>query len=172
MIYVIVVALIFAVIGFVRRARTVGVRTTLLDTIVAAAFGWLAGIFMGVGARVGMWSIPFFNGSESRFTFDGTMQVILVFSLYGIGLGILYELVFRKFLRESGLLFGILVTVCAWYPLGAAGVQQLRFEPPLLPLLLVTGAVTLLMFVPFAVCLEQVLERWHRWHDAHVIAPV
>lgn len=161
MIYVIVVAILLAVIGFIRRMRVIGMIRTLLDTIMSAVFGWLAGIFIGVGARVGMWTIPFFNGTEPNITLDGTSQVILVFSLYGIGLGIMYEFLFRKILRQSGLLFGALVTVCVAYPLGAAGVQQLNFAPNALPLILITGAVIALMFVPFGFFLELLLQRWH-----------
>lgn len=172
MIYVIVIASIVAIVAFVRRSRNEGIRATLLDVIVSAAFGWFAGIFIGIGARIGMWAIPFFNGGQPSVTFDGTTQVILVFSLYGIGLGVLYEFIFRNLLRCRGLLFGMMISLCTWYPLGAAGAQQLNFTPTLLPLLLVTGAVMLLMFIPFAVFLEFILERWHRWYDVHVISPV
>ncbi|GEM_PF-5101293 len=172
MIYVAAIALILAVGGFVRRSREFSVRRTLLDTIVSATFGWLAGVFIGVGARVGMWAIPFFNGAEPSVTFDGTLQVILAFSLYGIGLGMVYELVFRGMLHKSGLLFGAIVAVFTWYPLGAAGVQQLNFTPQILPLGVVTGAIMLLMFVPFGFVLEVSLAAWHRWHDVQVTSPV
>lgn len=172
MIYVIVIASIVAIIAFVQRSRVDGIKVTLLDLIVAASFGWLSGIFIGIGARIGMWAIPFFNGGQPSVTLDGTLRVILAFSLYGIGLGILYEFIFRDLLRRHGSFFGVIVALVTWYPLGAAGAQQLSFTPSLTALVLVTGAVTLTMFVPFAVSLEHMLERWHRWHDVHSICPV
>ena len=104
MIYLIIFAFLLAAFPFYRRARHDGVVTTILDVLASAALGWFAGILIGVGARIGMWSIPFFNGAEPRITFDGTFRVILTFSLFGIGLGALYELLFRKLLREHGLL--------------------------------------------------------------------
>ncbi len=165
MIYIVALAVAPAAFGFYRKARHQGIKRTLLDTVVSAAFGWLAGILIGVGARIGMWAIPFFNGTESRFTLDGTLQVVLVFSLYGIGLGILYELIFRGLLRKSGLLFGILVTLFTWYPLGAAGAQQLNFQPSMLPLVFFSGLFVALMFVPFSLLLELLIRRWHLCHD-------
>ncbi len=162
MIYILVVALVAAAFGFVHRVRSAGFRLALLDVIVAALFGWLAGIFIGVGARTGMWAIPFFNGTGSRFTLDGTVQVILVFSLYGIGLGILYELFFRRLLHDRGLLFGVLITLCTWYPLAAAGTQQLNFQPSVPAAAFFSFLFVSLMFVPFGLVLELLLKRWHR----------
>lgn len=161
MIYLLIIGVIMTLFGFVRRMRLSSFRTVALDILIAAVFGWIAGVFIGIGARIGMWSIPFFNGTESRFTIGGTFDVILLFSLYGIGLGILYELIFRDLLRKSGLLFGALLTLCTWYPLGNAGVQQLNFSPVILPLVLFSGLIIGLMFVPFGVVLELLLGRWH-----------
>src|SRR5687767_12194082 len=120
MIYLLAVASVLAAFGFVRKARASGLRSVLLDTIAATVLGWVAGILIGVGARIGMWSIPFFNGVDPRITFDGTVQVILVFSLFGIGLGIIYELFFRGLLRNRGLQYGVLVTIVGAYPLAEA----------------------------------------------------
>src|SRR5687767_6577700 len=98
MIYVIIAMVLLAVIGFYLRVNSKGLLSGILDLVAAATLGWISGILIGIGARIGMWAIPFFNGADSRFTLDGTLQVVLVFSLYGIGLGILYELVFRSLL--------------------------------------------------------------------------
>ncbi|HEV8593508.1 MAG TPA: hypothetical protein VGQ55_15495, partial [Pyrinomonadaceae bacterium] len=117
------------------------------------------------GARIGMWSIPLFNGTEPRITVDGTFRVILTFSLFGIGLGLLYELLFRELMRGHGLLFGLLIALVAWYPLGSQGIQQLRFVPSFLPAAAVTFTIVATMFVPFAVVLEFSLGKWHRFHD-------
>jgi hypothetical protein len=165
MIYLIVFAFLLAAFAFFRRSRRAGVLTTLLDVLASASLGWIAGVLIGVGARIGMWSIPFFNGTEPRITFDGTFRVILTFSLFGIGLGVLYELLFRELMRGHGLFFGLLITAIAAYPLGAAGVQQLSFDPPNTPMIVSVTAIVGIMFVPFAVVLECLLERWHRFRE-------
>lgn len=172
MIYLIAIALIIAAGAFIRRYKVAGIRSASLDLIVAAVSGWLSGIFIGIAARVGMWSIPFFNGGQANVTFDGTLQVILVFSLYGIGLGVLYEFMFRSLLRHRGSFFGVIIALATWYPLGSAGVQQLNFTPQIFPLIFFTGLMMLLMFVPFSFTLEFCLKRWHMWHDMQVISPV
>lgn len=172
MIYLLAAALVLTAFGFVRQAREKGFRIVLLDVIVAAAFGWLAGVFIGVGARVGMWTIPFLNGGTPQITADGTFRVILTFSLYGIILGVIYEALFRGILRKSGLAYGVLVMLCSWYPLGAAGVQQVNFQPPVLPLILVTGLVMALMFWPYGFVLEVLLGRWHAWRDWSASVPL
>lgn len=165
MVYLVAVALIVSAIGFYRRSRVRGVWSTVLDTIAAALLGWISGWLIGIGARIGMWSITFFNGSESRFTFDGTLQVVLAFSLYGIGLSIIYEFVFRHLLGHRGLVFGLLVTIVSSYPLGSAALQQLSFTPAFLPLTGFTLLLVGLMFMPFSVVLEFLLSRWHEFRE-------
>ena len=166
MIYLIGFAFLLAAFAFFRRARHEPVLTILFDVLASASLGWIAGFLIGAGARVGMWAIPFFNGTESRITFDGTFRVILTFSLFGIALGVLYELLFRRLLREHGILFGLLIVLIAWYPLGSQGVQQLRFSPSFIPMATVTLVVMGITFIPFAVVLEFLLTRWHLWHSA------
>jgi hypothetical protein len=170
MIYLIAIAFILVAFGFYRRMRRDGFSSTLLDFVIAAVFGWFAGLLIGIGARIGMWSIPFFNGTEPHVTAAGSLRVILVFSLYGIGLGVIYELIFRDLLRKSGLLFGLLVTLFSWYPLANSGVQLLNFTPDLLPLVFFTGVLIALMFVPYALLLEVLFKRWHAWHDRRLFA--
>lgn len=161
MIYVVALAVLIAAVGFYTRARHDGLKHAVLDLIVSAALGWLAGSLIGVGARIGMWAIPFFNGTGSRFTLDGSLQVVLTFSLAGIGLGILYEFIFRRLLHGRGLLFGLITTLITWYPLSAAGVQQLNFQPSIPAAGFFTFIFVSLMFVPFGGVLELMLARWH-----------
>ena len=166
MIYFAIAGSVLAVIGFVIRSRSTGVKSTALDTIASATLGWFAGLLIGVGARIGMWAIPFFNGAESRITFDGTFRVVLTFSLFGVGLALIYEFFFRRLLREHGLLFGLLITLIVWYPLGSQGLQQVRFLPPFFPAAAVTFAIMAITFIPYAVMLEFLLARWHMWYSA------
>jgi len=161
MIYIAAVAVFAAAVGFYFRQCSIGFRGAAIDTLIAAVFGWIAGILIGVGARIGMWSIPFFNGTEPRITFDGTLQVVLVFSLYGIGLAIAYELFFRQILKRRGLIYGLLVAILSSYPLASAASQQLSFSPAFVPMAGITLLVVGLMFVPFSILLELFLFRWH-----------
>lgn len=166
MIYLVALALIVTTIGVYRRVRSKGFSEVLLDTLAAIVSGWLAGLLLGIGARIGMWAIPFFNGTESRFSFDGSLSVVLTFSLFGIGIGILYEFVFRQLFRERGWLFGIAISILTVYPLGRQGVELLTFAPSLLPLAFFTFLFIAIIFVPYAVALEFLNSRWHRFHSS------
>ena len=168
MIYLLGLALIVAICGFVRRVRTKGLFATILDTIAAATLGWLSGLLIGIGARIGMWSIPFFNGAESRITAAGTLQVVLVFSLYGIVLSLVYELFFRRLLGKGALLFGLLITIVSAYPLASAALQQISFAPGIFPATVASLFFVGLMFLPFAIALEQLLARWHRFRGEEI----
>src|SRR5687767_14170795 len=110
MIYVAVIVGLLIVFGFWRRVRSSGWISTVLDMLAAGTLGWIAGLLIGFGARLGMWLIPVFNGATPRITFDGTVQVVITFALSGIGLGILYELLFRDLFRRRSVLFGLAIT--------------------------------------------------------------
>jgi hypothetical protein len=166
MIFLVALALIVAAFGGYYRFRSQGSLPLLLDVVAAAVSGWIAGLLLGVGARIGMWAIPFFNGTEPRFSFDGSLRVVLTFSLFGIGLGILYEVVFRKLFRNHGILFGLAISILTVYPLGREGVELLNFSPSILSLAFFTFFFIAIIFVPFAVALEFFVCRWHRFHDA------
>jgi hypothetical protein len=165
MIYLAALSSIMLLVGSYFRVRSSGGWLALQDGIAAVVSGWIAGLLLGVGARIGMWAIPFFNGSGSRFSFEGTLRVILTFSVLGIGLGLLYEFAFRRVLRERGLFYGMIVTVVLVYPLGQEGVEQLNFNPAPVALVLFTFFFIDLIFVPYALTLEFCLGRWHRFQD-------
>ena len=171
MIYVAIIAFLLFLAGFYLRLRASGFRTAILDLLVSAAVGWIAGILIGIGARIGMWAIPFFNGTDSRFTPEGSLQVVLVFSLYGIGLGILYEFFFRRLVRERGWVYGLFVTAVLTYPLASAAFQQLTFTPALAPSILVSVLFVGMMFVPFTIVLEYFVGRWHRRRCSELPSP-
>jgi predicted membrane protein len=162
MIYLLAVALILTSAGFWLKAREKGALATFLDALISIVFGFLAGIFIGVGARIGMWAIAFANGDASRFSVAGTIQVIAVFACFGLGLGLIYEGFFRRVLRARGLLFGILITLCAWYPLGESAAQVMNFQPTNVSLFFWTLVCVASMFLPFGVVLEWLLKRRHR----------
>lgn len=171
MIYLVAIALVLTLFGLYRRSRVLGFPSTLVDLLAASLTGWIAGLLIGIGARIGMWVIPFVNGAESRFTIEGTIQVILVFSLFGIGLGPIYEFLFRDLLRNRGAIFGLIVTIVAAYPLAVEGLEQIPFTPPLVPTILVSLLVVGVMFIPFGVALELMLRRYHRFRKCEHLSP-
>ena len=160
MIYLAAIAFLLTVFAFFRKAKQNGFRAAGLDSLFAALAGFGAGIFIGFGARIGMWAIAFFNGSASRFTVSGTLRVILLFSSFGIGLSLFYELVLRDLLRQSGLLFGFIITLFTAYPFAKSAAEVLRFQPTIISLVFFTGIFTALMWLPFAITLERLLKLY------------
>jgi len=160
MIYLALIALLLTVFGFVQKVKRNGFRTAVLDSVFAVLAGFGAGLFIGFGARLGMSAIAFFNGDASRFSVAGSFQVILLFSSFGIGLGLLYELVLRDWLRRSGLLFGIIITLFTLYPFAQSAVQVMRFQPTIISLVFFTAIFTALMWLPFAITLETFLRYY------------
>lgn len=168
MIYILISALLLTVLGVYVRTRKGSVRSVLLDMAVASGLGLLAGLFIGVGARFGMWAIVIANGNEWNFSVSGSLTVVGVFSSLGIALGLIYEGLLRNILRRSGLIFGLLLTLVLWYPLGEAARQDLTFQPSVASLVLWTGICVAIIFMPYALSLELLLARWHRWHERAV----
>ena len=160
MIYLLAIALVLTIFGFIRKVRQNGFRAEIFDSLFAALAGFAAGIFIGFGARIGMGAIAFFNDDAFRFSVSGSFLVILLFSSFGIGLGLLYANFLRDLLRRNGLLFGIIITLFTWYPFAVSAAQILRFQPTVVSLVFFTGIFTALMWLPFAVTLERFLKGW------------
>lgn len=168
MIYLLIIALIFTAAGFIYRSRGQNWRTALLDAGAATVLGFIAGLLIGAGARLGMWAIVIANGREWNFSVSGSLNVVAVFACLGIAFGLIYEGLLRNILRKRGLIFGLLLTLGLWYPLGEAARQALTFQPPILSFILWTGIFVALIFMPYGVGLEMLLARWHGWHRARV----
>lgn len=160
MIYPLVAVLLLTAWQFILKARRGGVRRVFKSIAVAAVSGLLAGVFIGLGARVGMAAIPVANGAVPSLTPAGTLTVVLTFSSYGILLGVVYEGLFRRLLRTNGLAYGVLLTLCSWYPLAQAAVQQLTGQPALISIALLSGVIVASMWLPFGLALEALLRRW------------
>jgi hypothetical protein len=146
---------------FTALARRRGLAWALRGVAVSACCGLLAGVFIGVGARVGMGAITVANGAPQRLTASGTFTVVLTFSSFGIVLGVVYEVLFRRLLRRRGLAYGGLLTLCTWYPFAHAAAQQLTAHPTLIALVALSGLLVGLMWLPFGLALEALLSRWH-----------
>jgi hypothetical protein len=166
MIYLLAAVLLPTVWLFIQRARREGPLRVFKEIAVAAAAGLLAGVFIGVGARAGMAAIPYANGAAPNFTPAGSLTVVLTFASYGILLGVVYEGLFRRLLRASGLAYGGLLMLASWYPLAQAGAQQLTGRPAFIALAAGSGVVVALMWLPFGLTLEALLGRWHRRRTA------
>ena len=161
MIYLLAIALILTALGFVVKARQRGFSSVLRGLGVSVISGLIAGIFIGLGARAAMSVIAFANGDPLSFTLSGSFLVVIIFASFGIILGLIYEALFRDLFRQSGLAFGLLLTLCLWYPLADSGVQVLKFHPAAISLIFYSGVLVALMWMPFALALEALLARWH-----------
>lgn len=170
MIYLLVPVLLLTAWQLFLRARRQGLLRVFKSIAVASASGLLAGVFIGLGARAGMAAIPFANGVTPTFTLAGSFAVVLTFTSYGIGLGVVYEGLFRRLLRSNGLAYGGLLMLISWYPLAQAAAQEITGQPPLIPLILVSGLIVALMWLPFGLTLEALLKRWQSPAPAPTLA--
>ena len=170
MIYLLVAVLLLTAWQFILKARRDGALRVFKSIAVAAVSGLLAGLFIGLGARIGMAAIPVANGAVPSFTPVGTFTVVLAFSSYGIALGVVYEAFFRRLLRASGLAYGGLLMLVSWYPLAQAAMQQITGQPSLLSLVVISGLIVALMWLPFGLALEALLRRWQSRGTAQAVA--
>ncbi|HEV2706775.1 MAG TPA: hypothetical protein VGV59_12680 [Pyrinomonadaceae bacterium] len=161
MIFLLAGVLLLTTWRFTALVRQQGLAWALRGVAISACCGLLAGVLIGVGARVGMGAITIANGAPQRFTASGTFTVVLTFSSFGIVLGVVYEGLFRRLLRRKGLAYGGLLTLCTWYPLAHAAAQQLTARPALIALVTLSGLLVGLMWLPFGLALEALLRRWH-----------
>jgi hypothetical protein len=53
-----------------------------------------------------------------------------------------------------------LLMLCSWYPLAHAAAQQLTGHTAFIPLVIVSGFIIALMWLPFGLALEALLRRW------------
>ncbi|MBV9927563.1 MAG: hypothetical protein JOZ96_21275 [Acidobacteria bacterium] len=160
MIYLLTAVLLLTAWRLILAARRHGSLRVLKGVAVAAASGLLAGVFIGLGARVGMAAIPVANGGAPSFTLAGSFAVVLTFSGYGVALGVVYEGLFRRALRANGLAYGGLLMLSSWYPLAQAAAQELTGQTALIPLTIVSGIIVAFMWLPFGLALESLLRRW------------
>jgi hypothetical protein len=170
MIYLVVAVLLLTAWQVTLAARRVGLLRVVKSLAVAAVAGLIAGVSIGVGARVGMAAIPVANGGVPSFTLAGSFAVVSTFASYGIALGLVYEGLFRRWLRAHGLAYGGLLMLASWYPLTQAAVQQLTGQPALISLIIISGLVVALMWLPFGLTLEALLRRWHSRVIASAVA--
>lgn len=172
MIYPLALVLLLTAWQFILRARRQGSLRVFKSIAVAALSGLLAGLFIGLGARARMAAIPLANGVTPSFTLPGSFAVVVTFASYGIGLGVVYEGLFRRLLRSNVLAYGALLTLTSWYPLAPAAAQELTGQPSLISLILLSGLILALMWLPFGLTLEALLKRWQRPTPAQTFLPL
>ena len=161
MIFLLAGVLLLTAWRFTALARRRGLARALGGVAISACCGLPAGLFIGVGARVGMGAIAITNGDPQRLTASGTFTVVATFSSFGIVLGVVYEVLLRRPLRRRGWAYGGLLTLCTWYPLAHAAAQQLTAHTSLIALVTLSGLSVGLMWLPFGLALEALLGRWH-----------
>ena len=165
MVFVLTAAVVFTAWRFTLTTRERGLLRALREMLLAIVSGLLAGVFIGLGARLGMSAITVANGDVSRFTPSGTFAVVITFAGFGGIFGVIYAGLFREILRRRGLVFGLLIMLFSWYPLAQAGVQQLNVSPSLISLIFTTGVFVALMWLPFGVALEKLVSCWQNQSD-------
>ena len=168
MIFLLAAVILLTAWRFTLTARRQGLLRAVREVLLASASGFLAGVCIGLGARIGMSAITIANGVPPRFTWSGTLTVVVAFAGYGAIFGVVYAGMFRRLLRQSGTAYGLLLMLCSWYPLAHAAVQQLTNNPPVGALVLVSGIVVAAMWVPYGLSLEMLVSRWQ--HQS--VAPV
>lgn len=160
MIFLLLGVLLLTAWRFAIVARQRGLTQMFRSVGIAAGCGLLAGVWIGIGARIGMGAITIANRAPQRFTISGTIAVILTFSSLGIMLGIMYEGLLRALLRRKGLVYGGLLTLCTWYSLAHAAAQQLTIRPSIIMLAITSGLLVALIWLPFGFALEALLRKW------------
>lgn len=170
MIFLLVAVLLLSAWQFALAARRDGLLRVVKGMATAAVLGLLAGGFIGLGARIGMAVITVANGGTPGFTMGGSFSVVFIFSSYGIVLGVVYEGFFRRLLRGNGFAYGGLLMLSTWYPLAQAAAQQLTGQPALIALILISGIIVALMWLPYGVALEALLRRWRSHGRARAAA--
>jgi hypothetical protein len=164
MIYVVLAAIAFTAWRYARAVRAGHSLAVLGELIAAVGGGAIAGIWFGAASRAAMRAIALANASV-RFSWSGTMQVLLVFIGFGAAIGILYAGLFRHAFDRSGLLFGGLLTLATWYPLGQAARQLLASPPEGIRFFLTSGAIIAVMWIPYAYLLQIFTPRFVRLLD-------
>jgi hypothetical protein len=154
MIYGLLAAILVLAVRYTRAVKRES-RRVLLELPAAALAGLVAGVWFGLAARGAMRVIALAAKSPLRLSASGSIQVVLVFAAIGAGVGLLYAGLFRHALATSGLRFGLLLLLVTWYPLAQAGAQLLGYEPDPLKLILISGAVLALMWLPYALLLQK-----------------
>ncbi|HKQ07571.1 MAG TPA: hypothetical protein VJ464_20770 [Blastocatellia bacterium] len=156
MIFVLALLVALTVWQYFLTARRQG-RGRVFREIAAAVFaGGVSGILIGVAARLGMAAIGLANGA-ARFSFSGSIAVVISFAGFGVILGIIYAGLLRRLLRASGLAYGCLLVLSTWYPLAEAAVEELASKPATAGLVLISGVVVVGMWVPYAIVLERLI---------------
>ncbi len=138
----------------IKRGESVRV---LYEIPAAALAGLLAGLWLGLAARMAMRVVAFFASAPPRISVSGSIEVVLVFAAMGGGIAILYPGLFRHALGRNGIWFGLLLFFGSWYPLAQAGAQLLGYKPDPLKLMLVSGVVVATMFIPYTLLLQKLM---------------
>lgn len=126
----------------------------------AVLAGGVAGFaILGVGGRVAMAALPFLTGARPRFSWGGSLEVVLLGSIYGVFGGVLLALLRRThFVTLAGapLLFGLMVFAGAWASSGVGRATAVTAPVPA-PVVWLLAATC---FLAYGILANALAVRW------------
>ncbi len=132
---------------------------TGLRTMLAGGVTGL--VVLGVGGRLAMAALPLATGSHPRFSWGGSIEVVLLGTIYGgFGGGALALLRRTRVMAVPGAAagFGLLMFGIAWAT-STVGRATAPTAPVSVPVVLALGAV---IFVVYGLLADALARRWNR----------
>jgi hypothetical protein len=142
--------------------RRCGMRAAVRNFVASLCGGLVAGVMLGVSARIAMRLLAVGLGTPLRLTAAGTFTVIMAFSLLGVVLGVPYGAVFRDLLRRNPLAYAGLLILVTLQPFIRTAAQDLDASVWDTRVLAGAAVVTVVMWVPYAILLEASFSRLSR----------
>jgi hypothetical protein len=134
-----------------------GLRADLRAILAGGGAGFAV---LGLGGRLTMAALPILTGSRPRFTWGGSIEVVLLGSIYGACGGVALALLRRTrwhAVPGAQLWFGLLMFGAAWAT-SAVGRSTATSAPVAAP---IVGGIAALIFVAYGV-LATALAKWWR----------
>lgn len=158
-IFVLMAVLLVAAWRYAVAYRKAGMRATVREISATALAGLAAGIWIGLVARLGMRLVAVAGGATPRFSFSGTLEVIMVYAGLGGLCALYYGAFLRSLLRRSGAAYGLVLFLAGWFPIGETALRLLPSRTDFALFVAASGAVVAMMFIPYGLLLERLLQR-------------
>lgn len=122
--------------------------------------GGVAGfVVLGVGGRAAMAALPLLGGTRPRFSWGGSLEVVLLGSIYGACGGVLLALLRRtRFVTLAGapLILGLFMFVSAWASSGVGRATAVTTPVPES----VVWVLAAMSFLGYGVLASALATRW------------
>jgi hypothetical protein len=162
MIFVLAAALLLTAWRYGVLARRRGIGAVLRAVAVALAAGSLAGVVLGLSARVAMRLLALGTGAAPRLSAEGTSAVVVAFTGVGVAVAFPYAGVVRSLVRRPALAYAALLAAVTFPPFLRTAAQDLGAGAWDARVIGGTLLVSLVMWVPYALVLEAGLARLSR----------